>query len=201
MKLREGVEWAVHCCINLSWISHDRAVPAAKLAEFHDLPTAYLNKQMHALGRAGIVSSRSGPRGGYRLGRRPEEISLMDVAVAIDGSAQAFLCTGIRHRGPAGRITGSAGRPAGPDGHRAGPDGHRAGPDDRSTGPHGRSAGPDVIGADVRGTPCTVAQAFSTAELAWRRRLAEQTIADLADAVRRANPAAPDRVRQWFDQN
>ncbi|MHB9864547.1 RrF2 family transcriptional regulator [Streptomyces sp. YIM S03343] len=160
MKLREGVEWAVHCCINLSWISHDRAVPAARLAEFHDLPTAYLNKQLNALGRAGIVSSRSGPRGGFRLGRAPEEISLMDVAVAVDGSARAFLCTGIRHHGPAGRMTG-------PDG---------------------------------RNSTCTVAQAFSTAELAWRHRLAEQTIADLAAAVRRADPAAPDRVRRWFDQ-
>ncbi|MFI2379145.1 RrF2 family transcriptional regulator [Streptomyces sp. NPDC018964] len=161
MKLREGVEWAVHCCINLSWIAPDRSVPAARLAAFHDLPTAYLNKQMNALGRAGIVSSRSGPRGGFRLGRRPREISLMDVATAIDGSARAFLCTGIRHHGPAGRITGSGGG----------------------------------------STPCTVAQAFSAAELAWRRRLAEQTIADLADAVRRANPAAPDHVRRWFDRN
>jgi Rrf2 family protein len=161
MKLREGVEWAVHCCINLSWVSPDRAVPAARLAEFHDLPTAYLNKQMNALGRDGIVSSRSGPRGGFRLGREPEEISLMDVAAAVDGSARAFLCTGIRHHGPAGRITGRAGRR----------------------------------------TSCTVAQAFTAAELEWRRRLAGQTIADLADAVRRANPAAPDHVRRWFDQS
>ncbi|GAA4804428.1 Rrf2 family transcriptional regulator [Streptomyces ziwulingensis] len=160
MKLREGVEWAVHCCINLSWISPDRAVPAARLAAFHDLPTAYLNKQMNALGRVGIVASRSGPRGGFRLGRGPERITLMDVAAAIDGSAQAFLCTGIRHNGPAGTVTG----PAGPR------------------------------------TTCTVAQAFSTAELAWRRQLADRTIAELADTVRRANPAVPDQVRRWFDE-
>lgn len=160
MKLREGVEWAVHCCINLSWILPDRAVPAARLAEFHDLPTAYLNKQMNALGRAGIVSSRSGPRGGFRLGRAPQEITLMDVAAAIDGSARAFLCTGIRHQGPAGGI-------AGPDAHR---------------------------------TTCTVAQAFAQAELAWRHRLADRTIAALADEVRRTNPAVPDQVRHWFDQ-
>ncbi|MFE9251298.1 RrF2 family transcriptional regulator [Streptomyces sp. NPDC007088] len=162
MKLREGVEWAVHCCINLSWISPDRAVPAARLAAFHDLPTAYLNKQMNALGSAGIVASRSGPRGGFRLGRNPEGISLMDVAAAIDGSTQAFLCTGIRHNGPAGHITGPEAA-------------HR--------------------------TTCTVAQAFSTAELAWRRRLADHTIAELADTVRRANPAAPDQVRRWFEEN
>ncbi len=161
MKLREGVEWAVHCCINLSWLSPDKVVPAARLAAFHALPPAYLNKQMNALGRAGIVSSRSGPRGGYRLGRKPDDISLMDVATAIDGAARAFLCTGIRHNGPAGRLADAAGRR----------------------------------------TPCTVAQAFAGAELAWRHRLAGRTIAELADTVRQADPAAPHHVRNWFDQD
>lgn len=154
MKLREGVEWAVHCCISLSWLSPDKVVPAAGPAAFHALPPAYLNKQMNALGRAGIVSSRSGPRGGCRLGRKPDDISLMDVATAIDGAAQAFSCTQIRHDGPAGR---------------------RA--------------------------PCTVAQAFAGAEPAWRHRPAGRTIAEPADTVRRADPAAPHHVRNWFDQD
>ena len=161
MKLREGVEWAVHCCIILSWVPEGRAVPVAKLAEFHGLPPAYLNKQMNALARAGIVSSHPGPRGGFRLSRVPEEISLMDVAVAIDGQAQAFLCTGIRHQGVAGRITGP----------------------------------------EARRIPCTVAQAFSTAELAWRHRLAGQTIADLAETVRQTNPTAPDHIHHWLNHN
>ena len=77
MKLREGVEWAVHCCINLSWLSPDKVVPAARLAAFHALPPAYLNKKMNALGRAGIVASRSGPRGGSRLGLQRDYISLL----------------------------------------------------------------------------------------------------------------------------
>ncbi|MFI9778662.1 RrF2 family transcriptional regulator [Streptomyces sp. NPDC051956] len=161
MKLREGVEWAAHCCINLSWVAPDKAVKAARLAAFYDLPAAYLNKQLNALGRAGIVSSQSGPRGGFRLGRGPEQITLMDVAAAIDGSAQAFLCTGIRHNGPAGEL-------GAPDGYR---------------------------------TPCSVSRAFSSADLLWRRQLAAQTVADLAAEVRRANPAAPDYVRHWFDRN
>jgi Rrf2 family protein len=102
MKMNEGVEWAVHCCLNLSWIDAGQAVTATKLAAFHDLPPAYLNKQLQALVRAGIVTSAPGPRGGFQLARGPEEITLMDVVSAIEGLQSAFRCTGIRHRGPAG---------------------------------------------------------------------------------------------------
>lgn len=101
MKMNEGVEWAAHCCLNLSWAEPQR-VTAAKLAAFYGLPTAYLNKQLQALARAGIVSSTSGPRGGFLLARSPRDISLMDVVVAIEGAEPAFRCTNIRQDGPAG---------------------------------------------------------------------------------------------------
>jgi Rrf2 family protein len=101
MKMNEGVEWATHCCLNLSWAEPQR-VTAAKLAAFYDLPTAYLNKQLQALARAGIVSSTSGPRGGFQLARSPQNISLLDVMVAIEGAELAFRCTDIRQHGPAG---------------------------------------------------------------------------------------------------
>jgi Rrf2 family protein len=108
MKMNEGVEWAVHCCLNLSWVEPQR-VTAAKLAAFYDLPTAYLNKQLQALVRAGIVSSTSGPRGGFQLARPAHKITLMDVVVAIEGPEQAFRCTEIRQDGPAGGLGTVAG--------------------------------------------------------------------------------------------
>jgi len=104
MKMSEGVEWAVHCCLNLSWIDAGQAVTATKLAAFYDLPPAYLNKQLQALGRAGIVTSAPGPRGGFQLARGLEEITLMDVVSAIEGLQSAFRCTDIRDRGPAGTL-------------------------------------------------------------------------------------------------
>lgn len=98
--MSEGVEWAMHCCVNLSWVAPDQAVTAAKLAAFYELPTAYLNKQLQALARADIVVSTPGPRGGFRLARSPERISLMDIVTAIEGPDEAFRCTEIRHQGP-----------------------------------------------------------------------------------------------------
>lgn len=102
MKMGRGVEWAVHCCLNLAWAGSEEAVTVSRLAAFYDLPVAYLNKQIQALVRAGIASSVPGPRGGFRLARPPERISLLDVVTAIEGPEPAFRCTEIRQRGPFG---------------------------------------------------------------------------------------------------
>ncbi|MFD9481392.1 MULTISPECIES: RrF2 family transcriptional regulator [Streptomyces] len=104
--MSEGVEWALHSCVNLAWAGPDRAVSAARLAAWHDLPAAYLNKQLQALARAGIVTSTPGPRGGFRLARPLDAISLMDVVAAVEGPEEAFRCAEIRQQGP------GAGEPA-----------------------------------------------------------------------------------------
>ncbi|MGW0807838.1 RrF2 family transcriptional regulator [Nonomuraea sp. NPDC002799] len=101
--MSEGVEWALHSCLNLTWAEPGAAVTAAKLAALYDLPVAYLNKQLQALARAGILTSTSGPRGGFRLGREPEKITLLDVVTAIEGPADAFRCEQILAKGPGGR--------------------------------------------------------------------------------------------------
>lgn len=97
--MNEGVEWAVHSCVNLCFVPGE-AVTAKRLAAFYELPTAYLNKQLQALTRAGILSSTSGPRGGFQLARPADKISLLDVVVAIDGADEAFRCTEILKAGP-----------------------------------------------------------------------------------------------------
>ena len=98
MKLTGGVEWALHCCVVLTTASEP--VPAARLAQLHDVSASYLAKQLQALSRAGLVGSAQGNAGGYALTRSPELITVLDVVTAVDGSKPAFTCTEIRQRGP-----------------------------------------------------------------------------------------------------
>lgn len=102
MKHSEGLEWAVHSCSLLAAMPPDTPLPAKLLAEFFDLPEAYLAKQMQKLSQAGIVSTRRGPRGGYALARAPAKISLLQMVEAIDGNARHFRCSEIRRCGPTG---------------------------------------------------------------------------------------------------
>jgi Rrf2 family protein len=100
MRMSDGVEWGVHVCTLLALVPPDGALPAAKLAEYHDVPPAYLAKHAQALARAGLLETVKGPRGGYRLARPATEISVLDVVEAIEGEEPAFRCTEIRRRGP-----------------------------------------------------------------------------------------------------
>ena len=113
MKLSEGVEWAIHACALLAAVPPRAALPTRKLAEFFDLPLAYLAKHLQRLSNAGIVIARKGPRGGYALARPAREISLLDIVEAIEGRSPCFSCTEIRRRGPSGAPDTAYRRPCG----------------------------------------------------------------------------------------
>ncbi|MBP1842053.1 Rrf2 family protein [Rhizobium petrolearium] len=100
MKLGDGVEQAIHCVTMLSRVSEDGVLSAAALAEFHGVSTSYLLKHLQALSGAGLLDTVPGPKGGYRLAKQPEDISLLDIVLAVEGPAPAFRCAEIRQRGP-----------------------------------------------------------------------------------------------------
>lgn len=102
MKLSEGVEWTVHCCALLANLPEGFALPASKLAEFFDIPEHYLAKHMQQMSSAGIVMTKKGPGGGYRLAKPATSITLLEMVEAIDGRASSFRCTEIRRQGPSG---------------------------------------------------------------------------------------------------
>ena len=113
MKLSDGIEWGIHVTTILAVLPPDRALPAARLAEFHGVPAAYLAKHLQALSRGGILESVQGPHGGYRLARPAAQITVLDVVEAIDGTEPAFRCTEIRRRGPAAQPAAAYPRPCG----------------------------------------------------------------------------------------
>ncbi|MET9710367.1 RrF2 family transcriptional regulator [Nocardiopsis alba] len=153
MRMSEGVEWGLHCCVVLAWLDDLTPLPVGRLAEVFDLPAEYLKKQLQPLAKAGILRSEAGARGGYRLGRAPQDISLMDVVAAIEGGTDPFQCTEIRRRGA------------------------------------GKTAGVEEFAH-----PCGISKAMRKAELAWRRELAGQTLADLIAST----PATAERRTRRF---
>lgn len=102
MQLSKGVEWAVHCCTTMAIVPPEKGLSANDLAQFFEVPSAYLAKQLQALRRAGVIESVRGQGGGYRLAKGVEEISLWDIVAAIEGPGPAFRCTEIRQNGPCG---------------------------------------------------------------------------------------------------
>lgn len=100
MKLSEGVEQAIHSVAMLASLEADQVLSAAALAEFHGVSPSYLLKHLQALSRSGILGTVPGPKGGYHLAQTPEDISLLDVVLAVEGPEPAFRCKEIRRNGP-----------------------------------------------------------------------------------------------------
>ncbi|WP_255953719.1 RrF2 family transcriptional regulator [Streptomyces odontomachi] len=99
MKLSQGVEWGVHCATLLALAPEGTSVRREGLAAHYGLPDTYLAKHLQAMTRAGILHATTGPRGGYRLARAAERITMLDVVDAIEGSGEPFVCQEIRQRG------------------------------------------------------------------------------------------------------
>jgi Rrf2 family protein len=99
MKLSQGVEWGLHCTTLLAQVPDGVLVPRDVLARHYGLPDAYLAKHLHALARVDLLRSTSGARGGYRLGRPADRITVLDVVEAIEGTGKPFVCQEIRQCG------------------------------------------------------------------------------------------------------
>ena len=57
MRLGKGVEWTAHICATLPLVPPDKGLSVDALADYFEVPSAYLAKQMQLLRRAGIVES------------------------------------------------------------------------------------------------------------------------------------------------
>lgn len=76
--LSDTAEYALKAALYLArregeWVRVD------DIAEATHVPRNYLSKTLHALSRAGILSSERGPRGGFRLAHAPERLTLARV--------------------------------------------------------------------------------------------------------------------------
>src|SRR5688572_12007100 len=101
MRLSEGIESSLHCLVLLAGLPAATTLPAKALAEYHGVSESYLAKHLQALAGAGLIESVPGPKGGFRLVRAPEAITVLEVVEAIEGPEPAFRCAEIRMRGPA----------------------------------------------------------------------------------------------------
>lgn len=63
----------------------ERPAQVRDVAARQRIPLRFLEQIFQELKRAGIVESKRGPRGGFRLTRAPEEVRLGDVLRAVEG--------------------------------------------------------------------------------------------------------------------
>ena len=71
---------------DLAFNGRERPVSLAEMGARQEIPARYLEQIFQKLRRAGLVRSKRGPGGGYLLARAPDQISLADVVLAVQGA-------------------------------------------------------------------------------------------------------------------
>src|ERR1700743_375410 len=91
-----GVEYGLHCLLYLvGETSEARTASARDLADLQGVPVDYVAKLSTKRRKAVLVTASEGARGGFRLGRPADAISVLDVIAAIDGEKPLFDCREI----------------------------------------------------------------------------------------------------------
>jgi len=94
-----GVEYGLHCLLYLTQPDDTTGEASVRdLAELQGVPGEFLAKLFTKLAKAGLVTATEGSKGGFRLARPADQITVHDVVVAIDGDKSLFNCREIRGR-------------------------------------------------------------------------------------------------------
>jgi len=83
---------AVKALASLAGLPEGTYEGAASVARKIGAPQNYLSKQLKALTRTGLVQSQKGLGGGFRLGRDPQQIKLIEVVDPIDSISRWESC-------------------------------------------------------------------------------------------------------------
>jgi Rrf2 family protein len=92
MEMTRAADYGLRAMLYLSRRMEAGSVLIGDIAAAMEIPAQFLHKVMPRLVKAGLLHSRRGARGGYRLAREPGKVSVLDIVEAIDGPILVNRC-------------------------------------------------------------------------------------------------------------
>jgi len=92
MLFSTKAEYGIRLMVALGRREGERPVSLAALADSETLPLSYLEHLVAKLREAGLVTSQRGAHGGYRLAVPAEEVRMLEVVEALEGSIAPMDC-------------------------------------------------------------------------------------------------------------
>jgi len=90
--VRQDTDYALRALVHLCRTRDEENVAASGVADAQQIPLSFCHKILRKLVAAGLVASRAGRNGGFRLARRPSAIRLLDVLETIQGPVAVTHC-------------------------------------------------------------------------------------------------------------
>lgn len=85
MRVSQRLDYALRALVVLAMQPPGTYVAAGDLADRLNLPRRFVEQQITELARAGVVECRRGSSGGCALARSSEDITVADIAIALQG--------------------------------------------------------------------------------------------------------------------
>ncbi len=85
MRISSKGEYGIRALFDLAQRYGQGLIQSDEIARRQGIPVNYLNQMLITLRRAGLIESLRGPQGGHTLARPPEQISLLEALVALEG--------------------------------------------------------------------------------------------------------------------
>jgi Rrf2 family protein len=100
--LTQKTRYALRSLLYIAEKQDQAPVQLARIAETQRVPPKYLELIMLDLKNAGLVKSTRGPKGGYRLARKPADISFGDIVRVMEGPIALVSCASTNFYAPCG---------------------------------------------------------------------------------------------------
>ena len=84
LRISARADYAIRATAAIAAMPAEELVTAETLSASQDIPPRFLLMILNDLRRAGIVESRRGPGGGYRLRRPSTQLTLAQIITAVD---------------------------------------------------------------------------------------------------------------------
>jgi Rrf2 family protein len=93
MKFTKAVEYGLFVVGYIAKYGNDGFVTASSIAKKHGILSGYAAPVVTQLVRANILKNKLGSKGGFKLAKPANEISMLDIIEAIDGPLEQIVVT------------------------------------------------------------------------------------------------------------
>lgn len=92
MKFSTRTTYGLRAMIRLAGHKDKKPLPLPNIAKAENISLGYLEKLFADLKKGGLVKAGKGVKGGYRLGRPANKITIFDIVKILEGKMSLFHC-------------------------------------------------------------------------------------------------------------
>jgi len=92
MRVSTKGRYGLRAMVDLAEHEEGKAIPIRKISERQNISEQYLEQLFATLRKAGLVKSVRGAHGGYMLNHEPEDITVADILITLEGPIAPVDC-------------------------------------------------------------------------------------------------------------